>query len=119
MRRLGRVNYRFHPCPGRDVDTLQQRFGRIIRSRRTKIGLGQEALADKAGLHRTHVSLLERGKRMPTLEVVRKLAAALETSMASLMAELETPAGSGDSDGKAAQPADRPKRGRPKKPAQP
>ena len=71
------------------MDTHHQRFGKIIRGRRAAKGLGQEALADKAGLHRTHVSLLERGKRMPTLEVVRKLAAGLGTTMASLMGELE------------------------------
>jgi transcriptional regulator with XRE-family HTH domain len=71
------------------VATLQQKFGTIIRARGTQAGLGQEALADKAGLHRTHISLLERGKRMPTLEVVRKLAAALGTTMAALMEELE------------------------------
>ena len=99
------------------MDTLQQKFGSIIRRRRAEIGLGQEALADKAGLHRTHVSLLERGKRMPTLEVVRKLAAALETSMASLMTELESVAGSDLSDRAATRPAGRPKGGRPKKPA--
>ncbi len=51
--------------------------------------LGQEALADKAGLHRTHVSLLERGKRMPSLQVIKKLAEALDTTMASLVAELD------------------------------
>lgn len=51
--------------------------------------MGQEAFADKAGLHRTHVSLLERGKRMPSLQVVKKVANALETTMADLMAELE------------------------------
>ena len=45
--------------------------------------------ADKAGIHRTHVSLLERGKRMPSLQVIKKLAAALDTTMASLMEELE------------------------------
>lgn len=71
------------------MDNLQKRFGDLIRRRRLKIGLGQEALADKAGLHRTHVSLLERGRRMPTLEVIRKLAAGLDTTMASLMKELE------------------------------
>jgi transcriptional regulator with XRE-family HTH domain len=71
------------------VDTLQQQFGSLIRRRRLAIGLGQEALADKATLHRTHVSLLERGKRMPSLLVVQKLAKALNTSMASLMEELE------------------------------
>lgn len=71
------------------MDTLQQQFGKLIRRRRLAIGLGQEALADKAGLHRTHVSLLERGKRMPSLQVVKKLAAGLGTTMASLMEELE------------------------------
>ena len=71
------------------MDTLQQKFGKMIRRRRLAAGLGQEAMADKAGIHRTHVSLLERGKRMPSLEVIRKIAVALETTMASLMEELE------------------------------
>lgn len=71
------------------MDTLQQKFGQMIRRRRLAAGFGQEALADNAGLHRTHICLLERGKRMPTLQVVRKLAVALNTTMASLMEELE------------------------------
>jgi transcriptional regulator with XRE-family HTH domain len=71
------------------VETLQQQFGNLIRRRRHAAGLGQEALADKALLHRTHVSLLERGKRMPSLLVIQKLAAALGTTMADLMRELE------------------------------
>jgi XRE family transcriptional regulator, regulator of sulfur utilization len=71
------------------METLQQQFGNIIRQRRLAMKLGQESFADKAGLHRTHVSLLERGKRMPSLLVIKKVAAALETTMASLMAEIE------------------------------
>jgi transcriptional regulator with XRE-family HTH domain len=71
------------------VDSLEQQFGDLIRRRRHAAGLGQEALADAANLHRTHVSLLERGKRMPSLMVVKKLAGALQTTMASLMEELE------------------------------
>jgi transcriptional regulator with XRE-family HTH domain len=71
------------------LETLQQTFGNVIRRRRQELKLGQESLADKAGLHRTHVSLLERGKRMPSLLVIKKLAAALETTMASLMGEIE------------------------------
>jgi transcriptional regulator with XRE-family HTH domain len=75
------------------VDTpLQQQFGTLVRRRREAAGVSQEALAAKAGLHRTYISLLERGQRMPSIEVVRKLAAALDTTMASLMAELEAPA---------------------------
>lgn len=83
------------------MDTLQQQFGHLIRRRRLALDLGQEALADEAKLHRTHVSLLERGKRMPSLIVVKKLAAALRTTMADLMAELERDGG--------ASPAHKPK----------
>jgi transcriptional regulator with XRE-family HTH domain len=69
--------------------TLQQRFGRVVRRRREAAGLSQEALAGAATLHRTYISLLERGLRMPSIEVVRKLAVALDTTMSSLMADLE------------------------------
>lgn len=68
---------------------LQQKFGRVIRRRREAAGLSQEKLAALAGLHRTYVSLLERGKRMPSIEVVRVIAAALETTMTSIIGELE------------------------------
>lgn len=79
-------------------EQLKQAFGNIIRRRRQALQLGQEAFADKAGLHRTHVSSLERGKMMPTLLVIQKLAAGLETTMASLMEELEGEGESGPSD---------------------
>ncbi len=71
------------------MDTIQSQFGAIIRRRRQELGIGQEPFADKAGLHRTHISLLERGLRMPSLLVIRKLALGLETTMADLMRELE------------------------------
>lgn len=88
-----------HRYPGRPVDPkppkldprqLQLTFGRVLRRRRLVARIGQEALADEAGLHRTHVSLLERGGRMPTLFVVAKLAAALGTTMGELLTEVET-----------------------------
>ncbi len=69
--------------------TLQQRFGRVIRQRREDAGLSQEKLAELAGLHRTYISLLERGKRMPSIEVVRVLASSLKTTMTSIIRELE------------------------------
>ena len=79
----------FHLNTRVNVPNLQEQFGVMLRRRRLKAGLGQEEFADIAGLHRTHISLLERGKRMPTLFVVRKIARGLKTTMASLMAELE------------------------------
>lgn len=71
------------------METLQQTFGLIVKRRRERKGISQEALADAAGLHRTYISLLERGLRMPSILVVQKLAGALETTMVSLMGELE------------------------------
>jgi transcriptional regulator with XRE-family HTH domain len=72
-----------------DTVTLKKDFGNLLRRRRALVGLGQEALADKASIHRTHLSLLERGLRMPTLAVIKKLAEALGTTMSSLMRDLE------------------------------
>ncbi|HYV37040.1 MAG TPA: helix-turn-helix transcriptional regulator [Gemmataceae bacterium] len=71
------------------METLQRKFGRVIRRRRQAASLSQEALADRARLHRTYISLLERGQRMPSIGVVQQLANALETTMASIMDELE------------------------------
>ncbi|MCR9096302.1 MAG: helix-turn-helix domain-containing protein [bacterium] len=68
---------------------LQKRFGVVIRRRREVAGLSQEGLADAAGLHRTYISLLERGQRNPSLEVIAALAEGLETTMASLVSEVE------------------------------
>jgi transcriptional regulator with XRE-family HTH domain len=68
---------------------LQRQFGKLIKRRREAAGLTQEVLADAAGVHRTYISLLERGMRAPTIEVVRLLAKALKTTMTSIIAELE------------------------------
>lgn len=68
---------------------LQRRFGRAVRRRRKAAGLSQEALAQDAGLHRTYISLLERGLRQPQLETICALAKGLGTTMAELVGELD------------------------------
>ena len=67
------------------VHNLLSRFGDNLRSVRLSKGISQEVLADKAGLHRTYVSSVERGERNVTLETIEKLADALGVSMAKLM----------------------------------
>lgn len=71
------------------MDTPQNKFGRIVRDRRRRAGLSQEALAEAAGLHRNYIGMLERGERSPTLLVVERLAAALGIAMTSLIEEYE------------------------------
>ena len=68
---------------------LQQQFGNVLRRRRQAGGLSQESLAEKAGLHRNYVGLLERGKRMPSIVIVQQLASALGTTISDLLAEVE------------------------------
>ena len=68
---------------------IQERFGEALRRRREAAGLSQESLAAEAGLHRNYVGLLERGKRVPSILVVEKLATALGTTMSGLLKEVE------------------------------
>lgn len=97
-----------HPRTPVDLLELQRRFGRVVLRRRLAAQIGQEKLADAAGMHRTHLSLLERGKHMPSLAVVHKLATAFGVSMTALMGEVEAEVEPGD------EPPPLP-RGRPRK----
>jgi len=66
--------------------TISQAFGQVLREARTKAALSQERLALDAGIDRTFVSMLERGKRQPTLETLFRLASVLGVSPATLVA---------------------------------
>jgi CheY-like chemotaxis protein len=48
------------------------------------MGISQEELADRAGLHRTYISDVERGMRNPSLESIAKLAQALDLTLPAL-----------------------------------
>jgi transcriptional regulator with XRE-family HTH domain len=50
----------------------------------------QESLAHDAGLHRTYISMLERGIRNPSLTVILQLAEALQMKPSTLIADFET-----------------------------
>jgi len=69
--------------------TQFQAFGLVVRSRRERAGLSQEALAEIAGLHRTYVGSVERGERNVTLKNISSLASALGTSASQLLADSE------------------------------
>lgn len=64
-------------------------FGTVLRELRKKRGLTQEQLGLEADIRRTYVSLLELGRQQPTLTTVLKLAGALGTSGALLIAMVE------------------------------
>jgi transcriptional regulator with XRE-family HTH domain len=64
-------------------------LGKEFRKARLKAGMTQEELAAKARLTREYVSLLELGKRMPTLPVFVRLCRAMGISAPGLLAKLE------------------------------
>lgn len=65
-------------------------LGNEIRKAREATGLSQEQLALEAGLHRTYISLLERGKRSPTIDVLLRICKVLGTSASELIGRIET-----------------------------
>jgi len=58
--------------------TIEKAVGLELCFCRTKKGLSQEKLSFEADLHRTHISLIERGLRSPTISTTIRLCAALE-----------------------------------------
>ena len=64
----------------------RQRFAVNLRRAREKRKISQEELGFLCDLHRTEISLLERGGREPRLGTIVKLAGALETSAEDLCA---------------------------------
>ncbi len=58
----------------------RERFAINLRKARQKKGISQEELGFRCDLHRTEISLLERGGREPRLGTIVKLASSLETT---------------------------------------
>lgn len=65
-------------------------FGDNLRKYRNQIGLSQEALAEKCGLHRTYISAIECYRRSIALENVQRIADALDIDAYKLFVEEET-----------------------------
>ena len=59
-----------------------------LRRLRARQGLSQEALADRAGIHRTYVGSVERAERNVSVDNICRLAWALNVDVRSLLAPL-------------------------------
>lgn len=70
---------------------VQEVFGGNLRRLRERAGISQEELATRAGgLHRTEISLLERGEREPRLSTVVLLASALGVKVPTLLRDIDS-----------------------------
>ena len=64
-------------------------FGKLLRQARLKAGMTQEVLAGKTRLTREYISLLESGKRSPTIAVFIRLARAVGLAPSDLIQQIE------------------------------
>lgn len=64
---------------------IAAQIGENLAHARKRTGLSQEELGVMASLHRTEVSLLERGQRLPRIDTIIKLAGALEIPIEGLI----------------------------------
>lgn len=70
--------------------SLQEAFSTTLRNHRKACRISQEELAHRCDLDRTYISLLERGKRMPTIHVVFKVCYALNIEPNKFILQIET-----------------------------
>jgi len=57
------------------------KFGKKVREERARLGLSQEELASRAGVHRTYIGMIERAEKNITLENIEKVSKALKISI--------------------------------------
>jgi transcriptional regulator with XRE-family HTH domain len=74
------------PILGMDI---RETFGANLRSYRLKAQLSQEALAERIGVDRAYISLIERGQQNVTLLTIWHAARALDIRPADLLVELD------------------------------
>lgn len=71
------------------VTTLpSQRLALLIKTLRKERGISQEALAERAGLHRNFISLVERDLSQPTVDTLFRLADALGVTAVELVSRI-------------------------------
>jgi len=68
------------PEPG-----ARARLAANLKSARARLGISQEELADRAGVHRTFVGSVERQERNISVDNIERLAVALDVDLADLL----------------------------------
>lgn len=77
------------PTTAPPTPEMRLRFGANLARCRGEVDISQEELSFRASLHRTEVSLLERGERMPRVDTALRLAGSLGVPFEELTAGLE------------------------------
>ena len=71
------------------VNDIRVRLGFVVKTLREQLALTQEELAEKAGIHRTYLSDIERGSRNVALINIERLAQSLAVSLQELFKRVD------------------------------
>lgn len=77
------------PTAAPPTPEMKVRFGENLARCREGADVSQEELGFRASIHRTEVSLLERGERMPRVDTAMRIAGSLGISLDELVAGME------------------------------
>jgi len=69
------------------VEERPSSIGRRIREARSKLGLTQEQLGERANLHYSYIGQVERGTKVPSLRTLKRIAGALNVDLETLLEE--------------------------------
>jgi two-component system response regulator len=72
---------------------IEKRLGIAVKNWRSRLKMPQDDLAKRAGFHRSYISDIERGTRNVSLKSIEKLANALEISVLTLFADMDSKSG--------------------------
>lgn len=64
-------------------------IGKTIRTLRQEKGISQDVLSGLAGIARTHLTMIESGKKQANFETIWRLALALDMRPSELVAKIE------------------------------
>ena len=82
-------SFTWHKKASMPISSISTHFGTAVRNRRIASGVSQEKLAERAGIHPTYMSMIERGIRNPTLDVSARIATALKVGLPRLIEEAQ------------------------------
>lgn len=69
--------------------SIEYLFGNVLKQIRNEKGISQEELGFESGYHRTYISMLERGKKSPSLKTIFQLAKALNVNPSAIIEKLQ------------------------------
>ncbi|MBZ0185719.1 MAG: response regulator [Candidatus Obscuribacterales bacterium] len=72
-----------------ETEPLLGALSAAIRKRREEIGMSQTELAERAGLHRTYISNIERGSQNISIESLNRIAGSMDISISELLTQAE------------------------------